>query len=62
MKFAKTALAAPLFSLAVALAAPAQAQDTKAATAEDAEAFIAAAEKDLFDYSLEASKDHSSER
>ena len=56
MKFAKTALAAPLFSLAVALAAPAQAQDTKAATAEDAEAFIAAAEKDLFDYSLEASK------
>ncbi|MHA6317166.1 M2 family metallopeptidase [Altererythrobacter sp. CAU 1778] len=56
MKFAKTALAAPLFTLAVALAAPAQAQDTQAATAEDAEAFIAAAEKDLFDYSLEASK------
>ena len=45
-------------ALSLALAAPALAQSAPAAapTAADAEAFIAAAEKDLFDYTVEASQ------
>ena len=51
-------------ALSLALAAPAHAQDNAAATAApaaaptaaDADAFIAAAEKDLFDYTVEASQ------
>ena len=51
-------------ALSLALAAPAYAQDNAAATAApaaaptaaDADAFIAAAEKDLFDYTVEASQ------
>ena len=51
-------------SLSLALAAPAYAQDNAAATAApaatptaaDADAFIAAVEKDLFDYTVEASQ------
>ncbi|WP_188237651.1 M2 family metallopeptidase [Sphingopyxis sp. LK2115] len=43
-------------SLAVATPALAQAAPAAAPTAADAEAFIAAAEKDLFDYSVEASQ------
>ena len=51
-------------AISLALAAPAFAQDAPAAasqpaaapTAADADAFIAAAEKDLFDYSVEASQ------
>ncbi|KAB2853892.1 MAG: peptidase M2 family protein, partial [Sphingopyxis terrae] len=51
-------------ALSLALAAPAYAQDNAAATAApaatptaaDADAFIAAVEKDLFDYTVEASQ------
>lgn len=60
MKYASTALAA----LSVALAAPAYADDTVTTgdaaeyphTAEGAGDFVAAAEKDIFDYSVEASQ------
>ncbi|QSB43753.1 M2 family metallopeptidase [Tsuneonella flava] len=60
MKYASTALAA----LSVALAAPAYAEDTASNddvseyphTAEGAGEFVAAAEKDMFDYSVEASQ------
>ena len=54
MKFASVALTA----LAVALAAPAVAHDevTYPQTAEGAAQFVAAAEKDLFDYTVEASQ------
>lgn len=60
MKYASTALAA----LSVALAAPAYADDTATKgdaaeypqTAEGAGDFVAAAEKDMFDYSVEASQ------
>ncbi|ROT95104.1 peptidase M2 family protein [Altererythrobacter sp. FM1] len=60
MKYASTALAA----LSVALAAPAYAEDTAGNddvseyphTAEGAGEFVVAAEKDMFDYSVEASQ------
>ncbi|HEY8603353.1 M2 family metallopeptidase [Tsuneonella suprasediminis] len=60
MKYASTALAA----LSVALAAPVYAEDTAGSdaaseyphTAEGAGEFVAAAEKDMFDYTVEASQ------
>ncbi|MDO9367516.1 MAG: peptidase M2 family protein, partial [Sphingopyxis sp.] len=44
------------FALTAATPAFAQAAPTAAPTAADADAFIAAAEKDLFDYTVEASQ------
>jgi len=43
-------------ALSLAVAAPVAAQTAAAPTAADADAFIAAAEKDLFDYTVEASQ------
>ncbi len=64
MKFSSTLLNASLAALAATLAMPAAAQTTAAPasdapfplTAEGAAQFVAAAEKDLFDYSVEASQ------
>ncbi|MEQ1539676.1 MAG: peptidase M2 family protein, partial [Sphingorhabdus sp.] len=41
---------------AASISAPAFAQNTTAPTVSEAEAFVAAAEKDLFDFSIEAGR------
>ena len=67
MKFASLALSAPLLAVAVSLAAPAAAEHHAKPAAEDAgpsfpltpegaAAFVAVAEKDLFDHSVEAAR------